>query len=177
MVQWAKYTDTVIDRPVKEVWPVFRDLEGWYREYSLEVLYGPPYEAESGLLEGQVLKATSSHSFPRMAGLQDSKGPEYFITKIMRVVSEKEIVSVLAGSAYDWEEYTSFYIWRLSELQGATTITVDGVGGAKLSRPLSEVEFTAYNAALVENWHRSWSTAFESLKKVMEVGREPTKQG
>jgi hypothetical protein len=84
------FTNTIeftVDRPLNEVWPVFSDTRSWYTEYTWEVLSGPPYDSGSRLLEGQLLKVTSSHSFPRTADVGDNSGPEYFLTKMIRSCS------------------------------------------------------------------------------------------
>jgi hypothetical protein len=166
---YGMHTELTLDYPVCDVWPVFRDMGSWYTEYAFETLEGPSYDAEGGLLEDQVLKVTSSHSFPRIAGADDT-APEYFIVKTIKVVPEKEIVSVMSGNAYDWKRYTVFYAWTLAESASQTTILVDSYGEAELERPLPKDEYLKYDDELSKNWHRSWTKAFGNLREVVHGG-------
>jgi len=160
------HTETTLDRPLSEVWAIFKDIRRWYTEYTYEVVAGPSYQTGVGLLEGQVLKVTASKGLPR-AYSEDTAGPEHYIQKNIKVTPQKEIVAVLSGSTYDWRRYTSFYIWRLTEHAAKTTISVDGYVEAELFKPLPTGEFSRYHQNLVENWHLSWAEAFASLKEVL----------
>jgi hypothetical protein len=163
------HTELTLDRPLSEVWPVFKDMRSWYTEYAWEVISGPPYETGVGLLEDQVLRVKSSHPFPRVANAGDSTGPEYFVTKILKIVPQREIVSVLSGRAYDWRQYTSFYVWKMTEAAAKTTILIDVFGEAELETPLSKQALSKYQDELTSNWYRSWSTAFGNLKRIMNA--------
>jgi hypothetical protein len=166
-INWVKHTELTLDRVVQEVWPVFRDMRRWYTEYSFEVLSGPAYLAGSGLLEGQVLKVKSSMGLPKAPDADDVAGPQYLIVKTIKVDPQKEIVAVLSGCAYDWRQFTSFYVWSMTENAGKTTIFVDAYGQAEMFKPLSKGECTGYEDELTKNWHRSWSEAFMNLQKVV----------
>jgi hypothetical protein len=50
-----------IGAPVREVWPIFLDMNRWYTDYHWDWISGPSYEG-IGLQEGQVLKATPSET-------------------------------------------------------------------------------------------------------------------
>jgi hypothetical protein len=168
ILESALQTELVLHRPLEDVWPAFRDMRTWYTEYAWEIVSGPPYEAEVGLVEGQVIKVTSSHPFPRTAAANEHAAPDYFMTKIIKVVPPHEIVCVLWGRAFDWEDYTSFYIWRLKDDGTATTVSIDSVERARLAAPLRPDEFATYEGALTENWHRSWSTALAAFRALVE---------
>jgi hypothetical protein len=151
------------------VWPVFKDMRSWYPEYTFEVLAGPPYETGSGLMEHQVIKVTSSHTFPTVPNSEDAGRPDYFVTKIIKVTPPEKIVAVLSGSAYDWKQYCSFYVWTLTGTETRTTILVESYAEAELAKPLSKDEYAQYHDELTKNWHRSWSTAFANLRHVMDA--------
>jgi hypothetical protein len=166
-IHWVLHTELTLDYPAREVWPVFRDMRRWYTEYAFEVVSGPSYRAESGLMEDQVLKMMSSTGLPRTPNTGDVEGPHYYIVKIIKVVPQKEIVSLLSGSAYDWRQYTSFYVWKLHEMARQTIVLIDTYGEAEFVKPLLAGDFSDYQDRLVENWHRSWSEAFVGLKQAM----------
>lgn len=170
-VHWVLHTELTLDRPVGEVWPVFKDMKAWYTEYTFEVISGPSYQAGLGLLEDQVLKLTSSKGLPRAPNSKDTAGPQHFIQKTIKVAPQKEIVAVLSGRAYDWRQYTSFYVWRMTETTTNTTIFVDSYGEAELVTPLPRGEVSGYQDTLTRNWHRSWSEAFVSLRKIMDADK------
>jgi hypothetical protein len=163
------HTDVSLARPVDEVWPVFRDLPSWYTEYEYELIEGPPYDPARGLEEGQVHRVVFTYDFPR-ASADDTAdaGPDYVISKVIRVDAPHEIVKVLWGAAFDWPSYTSFYIWKLLDDGGSTTVSIDSVGRAELARPLTQAEHDAYRAEIEANWHRSWSTALGDLRALVE---------
>jgi hypothetical protein len=172
-LHWVLHTEVTLDYPVEKVWRTFKDMASWYTEYSFETVAGPPYEADSGLLKGQVLKLRSSKGLPR-APNSDGGGPEYFIQKTLEVVPHNEIVVVLSGAAYDWKRVTSFYVWRMTEKATRTTILIDTYGEAELLRPLPRLEFSEYWDTLEKNWHRSWSEALANLEKVMDTNEKET---
>jgi hypothetical protein len=132
------------------------------------MISGPPYESGTGLEEDQVIKVTSSHEFPRTSTGEEQAGPEYFITKILEVAAPSEIVCVLWGSAFDWTDYTAFYIWRLTGNTSKTRVTIESLEHADLATPIPRDEFAAYEAALVENWYRSWATSLAALRETVE---------
>jgi hypothetical protein len=167
ILESALRTQVVLHRPLAEVWACFRDMRAWYTEYTWELVAGPPYEAGVGLAEGQVIKVTSSHPFPR-TGSGSQGGPDFFMSKIIKVVHPHEIVCVLWGQAFDWEDYTSFYIWRLGGDDATTTVSIDSVERAQLATPMRPDDFAAYKAALEDNWHRSWSTALAAFRELVE---------
>jgi hypothetical protein len=170
-MHYVLHTEFALAYPLSEVWRVFKDMRRWYTEYTFEVVSGPSYQAESGLLEDQVLKVTSSMDFPRASNSDDAAGPQYFIHKTIKVSPPKEIVAVLSGCAYDWKRYTVFYVWRMTEQEKETTIFVDSYGEAELVNPLPKDELSVYRAKFAKHWHCSWSQAFVNLKKVMEADR------
>jgi hypothetical protein len=168
-MHWVLHTELTLDVPASEVWPVVKDMRRWYSEYAIEVVSGPSYQDGSGLMEDQVLKMTSSKSLPRISNSDDAGEPQPYIVKIIKVVRQKEIVSLLSGSAYDFKHYTSFYVWKLMELAKKTTVLVDTYGEADLVKPLSMGALSDYRDKLIKNWHRSWSEAFVNLKNVLHA--------
>jgi hypothetical protein len=168
-VQWVINIEWSVDRPASEVWPVFKDMRRWYTEYSFEVLSGPPYRTGLGLLEGQVLKVKSSRGPLGDADSEysEAEGPQYYIFKVVKV-SAAEIVGVLSGSAYDWKQFTQFYVWKITEKANKSTIFVDAYGEAELYHPLRKSELPAWNDKQDKNFHRSWLEAFANLPKVMD---------
>jgi hypothetical protein len=166
MMHWVRHTELTVAHPLHEVWPVFKDIRRWYRKYTYDVVSGEPYEAGPGLQEDQVLSLTSSTPPP---GVPASAGKQTLITKIIKVVPSKEIVSVLWGSYHDWRQYSVFYVWTLAERPGGTTILVDCYGQAELVEPLHRSEFSDYQAEHDKSWHRSWSDAFATLRSLMGV--------
>jgi hypothetical protein len=174
MMHWAVHTELVVERPVREVWPLFKDMGRWYTKYAFEVLSGPPYEEGPGLTEGQVLKLTSSMGLPWSADAAVA-GPQNLIARVIRVAEQndtREIVVYLSGSAYDWKRYTLFYVLRSVEGSGATTIIVNAYGEAEFVAHLSEVELTAYREQFTQGWQASWSEAFESFKRIINAEGE-----
>jgi hypothetical protein len=166
--EFAVHTGSSIARRVEDVWRVFRDLPSWYTEYTYELVAGPPYDSATGLEVGQVHKVVFSYEFPRTAEGGDRDGPDYVISKVIKVDPPHEIVKVLWGAAFDWPSYTSFYVWKLLEDAQGTTVSIDSFGRAELEHPLTRDEYAAYEAAIVENWHRSWSTALRDLRALVE---------
>jgi hypothetical protein len=163
---WALKTSTTLARPVSTVWPLFKDFYRWYTEYTCETVAGPPYRPGSGLLEGQVLKLTSSVDLPR-AGAQEFLGPKHYVQKTLKVLNEEEIVVVLSGSAYDFERYAAFYIWRMRPHQDHTEVLIDTYGEGVFFRPLREDHRAQYHEEFIRNWHRSWSLALENLRSML----------
>jgi hypothetical protein len=167
-IEVVLHTGVALDRPRDQVWPVFRDVRSWYGEYVWEIIDGPLYEEGVGLMEGQVIKVTSSHPFPRATAAVEDEAPDYFVTKKIKVTPPSEIVSVLWGSAFDWKKFTSFYIWRLLDEGRTTRVSIESLGRGELATPLPRAEYDVYEAAVIENWHRSWSTALAALKDIVE---------
>jgi len=165
--QGVLVTEETFARPLQEVWPVFKDIASWYTEYTWEVESGPGYASDGGLAEGQRIKVTSSHSFPRLQSEKVEDSPEYFVTDVLKVVPESEIVSSLSGRAFDWERFTSFYVWRLAPSGEGTKVTIESYTEVELSRALPVDEYAAYREELNANWFRSWSTAFAGLSEVL----------
>ena len=169
-MHWALHTEAKFGRHAREVWPVFRDIRSWYTEYTFDVISGPPYQAGVGLVEDQVMKVTSSKGLPRTSGSTAAGAPEFFIHKTIKVDPPMEIVVLLSGSAYDFKQYTSFYVWKVMESDNDTTILVNTYGEAELIERLPTREFLAYREEIASNWRRSWSEAFVSLKKALQIG-------
>jgi hypothetical protein len=167
---WVLHTEVTVDHPVSAVWPYFKDFFGWYTEYTCETVSGPPYRTGSGLLEGQVLKLTSSVDLPR-AHSKEGAGPKHYLQKTLRVAHEREIVVVLSGSAYDFREYTAFYVWRLRSQANQTAVLVDTYGEGQFYRPLQEGRLSGYDDEFIRNWHRSWSEALLNLTKVLSANK------
>ena len=165
---WVLHAEVTVGHSVSAVWPLFKDFFHWYTEYTCETVAGAPYQTGSGLLEGQVLRLTSSVDLPR-AHVQEFAGPKHYIQKTLKVVPEREIVVVLSGSAYDFRQYTAFYVWRLRSQANQTTVLVDTYGEGQFYRPLQEGRLSEYDADFVRNWHRSWSQAFLGLRSMLDV--------
>jgi hypothetical protein len=165
--QWVVNIESTIARSASDVWPVFKDMKRWYTEYSFEVVSGPPYRAGLGLLEGQVLKVKSSRG-PLGEPDEDAPGPHYYIVKVIKVSAHNEMVVVLSGSAYDFKQYTQFYVWKITEKAGKSTILIDAYGEAEFFTPLPKGELPEFHNSLDKNFHRSWSEAFVGLQKVMD---------
>ena len=170
-MHWAFHTEVTLDRPLGEAWSAFRDMRGWYTKYKFEVLSGPAYQAGSGLMEDQVLRLTSNY-FPRASNADGDSGPHYFVMKTIEILPQREIVAVLSGPAYDWKQYCSVYVWRMSEESGRTTVFVDAYGDADLTKPMSKEAFGEYREKLRSNWHQSWNEAFGNLKRAMHLKEE-----
>jgi hypothetical protein len=170
-IHWTEHIELTLNHPLKEVWTVFNDMRRWYPEYSIETVSGPSYETGPAFLEDQVLTVTSSKDFVRTANSEHEPGqPQPLTAKIIKVVPEKEIVCLLSGRAFDWENYTAFYIWKFSEKSGQTTIDVDQVGEAAFVSPLTKKEFAEYQNMLSDAFQLSWSNAFSNLTRVMDEG-------
>jgi hypothetical protein len=169
-MHWVYHTETTLDRPVREVWPVFRNFFSWYTEYACEWVSGPAYDSGSGLAEDQVLHVKSPMDLPR-AHPEEARGPKYYVQRTIRVVPEREIVVVLSGSVYDFRQYTAFYVWRMQETAARTTILIDNFGEGTLFKPLSKGDLSKYYDKFTQNWHRSWSEAFVNLRRVLDSGR------
>lgn len=165
---WALLTELTLNRPVNEVWPVFKDFYSWYTEYTIELVSGPTYQSGAGLVEEQVLKVTPTKDFTD-AYSEEASGPRYYIQKTIKIVPEKDIVAMLSGSAYDFAQYTSFYSWKMIPAAKQTTILVGNYGQATLFKPLSSGGLSGYLEKFSRNWHRSWSEAFVSLQKAMDA--------
>ena len=78
-------------------------------------------------------------------------------------------MSVLSGGYYDWKQYTVFYVWKMREEEKKTTIFVETYGEAEFVEPLSQGDFSRYYDEEDRNWHRSWSEAFVSLRKIVDA--------
>jgi hypothetical protein len=163
------HTEVTLDFPVSEVWSVFKDMRRWYAEYTFEVISGPPYEAGGGLQEGHVIKVSSSKGLPRAPNSGDALGPQYYISRTIKVVPQQEIVNVLSGRGFDWQRYTMFYVYKMAEQASKTTLSVDQYAEAELVQPLTQAEFSDYYAQLTRNWQRSWSEAFVNLENVLSM--------
>jgi hypothetical protein len=157
--------DLLIEQPRDTVWPILRDIRSWYPEYDWKVVDGPAYESGGGLQEGQTMELRSTHPLPRVDAAESGRG-DFYTTKMLKV-ADWEIVSVLYGQVYDWKRYTAFYVWRLVESGPNTVFTVDSYLEAEFVDPLSDEELDDYRQRLTDNWHRSWSTAFDGLVRVL----------
>jgi hypothetical protein len=166
---YVMHTQLTLDRPLEEVWPVFKDIRRWYTEYTWEVISGPEYQSGVGLVEDQVIKVKSSKGLTREPNSDVVEGPEYFIQKTIKVVPQKEIVVALSGSAYDWKQYTVFYVWTMTEKGRKTTVYIDSYGEAELATALPKREFSEYYGRFTKDWHHSWSEAFMNLRKVLDA--------
>jgi hypothetical protein len=165
-MRWVLRTSATFAHPVATVWATFRDIRRWYTEYTWDVIDGPAYDA--GLLEGQTLSLRSTHPLPRIPTADaEADVREDYITTILRVVPEEEIVSVLSGSVYDLRRYTSFYVWRLAGREAATTVSIETYGDAELATALTREQFAEYERQFNSNWHRSWSTALANLERML----------
>lgn len=155
---WVLHTEWTLDRPLSEVWPVFKDMFRWYTEYTVDHVSGPSYQAGSGLAEDQVLKLTRASNF------DDAAGSQHFVIyqKTINVVPQKEIVIVLSGPVSGWKQY----VWKMKAKAKTTTIFIDAYGEAELVKPLSKGELTEYHEKLTRDWHRSWSKALLNLKQI-----------
>jgi hypothetical protein len=163
---YVMHTEATFDRPKAQVWSAFNDMRRWYTEYKWEDLSGPSYESSGGLAQGQVLELTFADAAKKKPRGHGST-PQQYIMKTIEVVPGKEIVIVLWGEAFDWKQYTVFYVWKLVEKGLQTTVTVDSYGEAELMKPLSQAEFASYQEDFTKNWHRSWDEAFSSLKRLL----------
>lgn len=167
-------TQLTLAQPRDVVWSSFRDIRAWYTEYSWDVVSGPGYELAMGLAEGQVLQVFSSHPFPRTDGT-DSPA-EKLVVRVVEVDEPNRIVVMLSGRAvFDYERFTGFYVWSVGEGDDGTTVTIDGFFEADLQTPLSPAALAEYKQALAVNWHRSWTTALENLRR--RLAGEGTREG
>jgi hypothetical protein len=168
---WVLHTEVALDRPLSEVWPVFKDIKRWYTEYTVEDVSGPSYQSGSGLAEDQVLKVIPKDlkSFPRASNSADAAGPQYFIQKTIKVVPQKEIVILLSEPSFDYKRRTQFYVWKMSGNAKKTTIFIDAYGEAELAKPLPKGDFLDYYDKRTRNFQRSWSEAFATLRKVLHA--------
>ena len=64
-LHYVMHTEMTFAHPLSKLWPVFKDMRRWYTEYTFDVISGPPYDPDTGLAEGQVLKVVTSAPFPR----------------------------------------------------------------------------------------------------------------
>jgi hypothetical protein len=169
-MHWVLHSEVTLDRPLSEVWPVFKDTKRWYTEYTWVDVSGPSYESGSGLVEDQVLKVIPKDpkSFPRASNSDDSAGPQYFIQKTIKVVPRKEIVVLLSEPSFDYKRRTQFYVWKMTGNAKKTSIYIDAYGEAELAKPLPKGEFLEYYDKRTRNFHRSWSEAFATLRKVLD---------
>ena len=171
---WAIHTETTIDRPIKDVWPIFVDLKKWYREYSLEVIAGEPYRDGVGLREGQEIIVIPLYQLPIPESAPESSKSLRLLQTNIKVVPEKEIVLKLTpidkGGAWGMVDFVSFYVWRLSENDNKTTITVDSYGEAQFA-PVSELPSEPVNPPCPDkcpsNFDRSWGEAFKNLEALV----------
>lgn len=168
-MQWARHTQMTLERPLADVWPIFRDIRRWYSKYSFDVISGESYETGPGLAQDQVLRLTSATPPPRTSVSAHSLQPQHLVTKMLKVVPQQEIVSVLSGSYYDWKQFTVFYVWSMREVGTTTTILIDTYGEAEFLQGLSKGAFASYCAEEDRHWHRSWADAFVNLKKLVDT--------
>lgn len=160
-------TSVVIDLPVSEVWTVFRDMRRWYTEYDFQVVDGPAYDPEIGICEGQVYRLKSSVPLPRTGEGDGESGPEEFTSQVLKVVPERETVTVITGSAYDFKRHTSFYVRRLFDDPAGTRVVIESYGEAELFHPLDRERLREFESDLAANWLRSWTTALTNLTTVL----------
>jgi hypothetical protein len=171
-IHTVQHIDVTLEYPVDEVWPVFKDMRRWYAEFIWENISGPSYESERGLAVGQILKVGMAPSkvfapeaFEGKPEPDRTANPDYFLMKTLVLVPEQEIVSVLWGSAFDWDQYTEFYVWKISAI-GAhqTRISIDSYLEVHLATATPESE---YIEVWSRGWRRSWSDSIGELKKIL----------
>jgi hypothetical protein len=164
-VHWALDKKLTLHQPLERVWQVLADTPSWYAEYDFSQVEGPRYSADLGLQEGQIFKVVSAKGLPRTSSRAEAEAdqPEYFIQRIVKVVPEQALVSLLCGAAYDWRQYTSFYVWRVVPEGARTSVAIECYGQAEFFIPVPAEELPAYQSALESNWHRSWSEALANL--------------
>lgn len=110
-----------IDRPIRDVWPIFYDVRRWVKRYRVEVISGSdPMEV------GAVSKAIPLY-------VKDSS--MFYLMRVVSVVPEKSILVWLTlPDAKDPEgSFTQFYYWQLTEANGKTTVTIEAFGESVVS--------------------------------------------
>jgi hypothetical protein len=151
--------------PVRNVWPVFLDMNRWYTDYHWDWISGPAYEGV-GLQEGQVLRATPLYG----AGLQDST--LYYLQEQLKVTTDTEIVvkltannpkSLSAEYGTEVRDVVAFYHWQFLGARDSTTIAIRSYSNIRTDRRPSE----SVLADLITLFHRSWNKCLNNLEALV----------
>ena len=141
-----------IDRPVRNVWPVFYDVRRWVHRYRVDMISG-----SDPMAVGSVSKATPLYG-------EALKDPEmFYFMKVVSMIPEKSILVWLTlPETKDPEgRFTQFYYWQLVEIEGKTTITIDAFGETPVP---SSHEWTG---GIQSYGDESWPSYIRNLEKLV----------
>jgi hypothetical protein len=154
-----------IPAPVRNVWPVFLDMNRWYTDYHWDWISGPPY-ADVGLREAQVLKARPLYG----AALEDSS--LFYYQEQLKVTPYTEIVvkltpdnprSMSAEYGTEVQDLVAFYHWHFTEAQNSTLIAVRSYSNIRTDKRPRETIIADLEAA----FHQSWNKCLDNLEALV----------
>jgi hypothetical protein len=157
--------ERTIPAPVRDVWPVFLDMNRWYVDYHWDWISGPPYEGV-GLQEGQVLKATPLY------GVALDDPALFYYQEQLKVTPHSEIVVKLTAdnaknmsAEYGTEvrDVVAFYHWHFTEVEHATLIAIRSYCNIRADRRPDEKIITD----LVALFHLSWNKCLDRLQAIV----------
>ena len=150
---------------VRNVWPVFLDMNRWYTDYHWDWISGPPYQ-NVGLQEGQVLKASPLYG----VGMQDPT--LYYLQEQVKVTPETEIVVKITAAnpkslspdyATEVRDVVAFYHWDFVGAANSTTIIIRSYCNLRTDKRPAETVLADLTAA----FHRSWNKSLNKLEAIV----------
>ncbi len=142
----------VIDRPVKDVWPVFKDFNAWQNSF------GHYYSGVVGDLEGRTFAL----------GTADDLGPPRY--EVLKVIPEYLIVirQPIPDDEGNGGISPGFHAFTLSEHAGSTTITATMEHSTRTS-DLSETDALRRWQEFAPEWQQKWRDIFiPALRKLVD---------
>jgi hypothetical protein len=154
-----------IGAPVREVWPIFLDMNRWYTDYHWDWISGPSYEG-IGLQEGQVLKATPLY------GVALGDPTLFYYQEQLKVTTHSEIVVKLTADnphcmsaeyGTTVRDLVAFYHWHFTEAQGSTSIAIRSYSNIRTDKRPPETVI----ADLIALFHQSWNKCLDNLEALV----------